>query len=78
MSTKELQKTIIDRISLITDEVLLTDINQLLDLSDDSTELYPLTSTQIEAIVETQNEVKAGNYLTSEEAGKEIDKWLEE
>lgn len=74
---KELQKIIIDKITLISDDVLLADINQMLDLNKDTTELYTLTQSQLNAIIDTQKEVKDGKFLSGEEVNSSIDKWLE-
>jgi predicted transcriptional regulator len=39
--------------------------------------IYPLTDKQLAAIEEAVEQIKAGKFLTDEEARKEIDEWLE-
>jgi hypothetical protein len=49
---------------------------KLIPQNDDSA-IYPLTDEQISVVQESQRQVKNGNFLTDEEASKEINVWLD-
>ena len=78
MSTAELKKKLIGEINDTDNEELLLDILRLIDIDHDDTALYPLTEEQISMVRESQEEVKAGKFLTEEEANKSKRKWLGE
>ena len=58
-------------------ENLLQEVFRLLELETESLEVYKLTPEQQQSIIEGQEDIKAGNSLTNEEAD-EIDQWLKE
>jgi len=54
---------------------LLEEMLQLIENEEDNS-IYELTSEQHDAVSEALNQYEKGQYLTDEEADKEISKWL--
>lgn len=71
----KLQEILIQKISSTTDERILQEVNRLLETGGDE-DIYQLTSEQIAGIEESREQIKNGQYLTNEEASKEIQEWL--
>lgn len=77
MSTVELRKRLIEKIQKTQDNRLLEEAFRLLDLeTTEDIEIYRLTEEQKKAIGEAREQVKNGQFLTEEQANKEIDEWL--
>ena len=72
MTTLERKKILKERIDF-SDEATLEKIEKLLD-----EEVFILSDKQIMQIKEAKAEYLKGNFLTEEEANKDIEKWLEE
>ena len=72
MTTLERKKILKERIEF-SDEATLEKIEKLLD-----EEVFILSDKQIIQIKEAKAEYLKGNFLTEEEANKDIEKWLEE
>lgn len=72
MTTLERKKILKERIDF-SDEATLEKIEKLLD-----EEVFLLSDKQIIQIKEAKAEYLKGNFLTEEEANKDIEKWLEE
>ncbi len=71
----KLQEILIQKISSLTDTRMLQEVNRLLETGADE-EIYELTTEQISGIEESKEQIKKGQYLTNEEANKEIQEWL--
>lgn len=71
----KLQEILIKKISSTTDERILQEVNRLLETGADE-DIYQLTPEQIEGIEESKEQIKNGQFLTNEEANKEIKEWL--
>lgn len=76
MSTIELRKRLIDKIHKTKDERILEEAYRLLELETEDIEIYKLNLDQKEAISEAREQVKNGQFLTEDQANKEIDEWL--
>jgi hypothetical protein len=76
MSTTELKKRLIDKIQKTDNENLLEEAYRLLELETQDIEVYKLTDDQRKAINEARQQIKNGEFLTDEQANKEIDEWL--
>ena len=76
MSTIELRNTIIDKIKKIDDEDLLNEVNRLIEIETSDIEIYKFSDEQKAAIEEAEDQINRGEFLTDEEATKDIDKWL--
>jgi hypothetical protein len=77
MSTAELKVKLIKEISESDDEQLLKDVYRLIELEKDDPLPYKLSDEQLSAVKEAQKQIKAGKFLTDDEANKEIGEWLE-
>ncbi len=77
MSAVELRKRLIEKIQKTHDKRILEEAYRLLELETaDDTEIYKLNDDQKKAISEARQQVKNGQFLTEEQADKEIDEWL--
>lgn len=76
MSTIELRKKVIEKIDKIESEDLLNDVNRLIDLGISDNDIYYLNEEEEQAIMEAENQIKNGQFLTDEEAKKDIAGWL--
>ena len=77
MSTAELKVRLIKEITDSDNEELLKDVFRLLEIENDESTPYVFTEEQITMVNETLEEVKAGKFLTEEEANKRTNEWLE-
>jgi secreted Zn-dependent insulinase-like peptidase len=79
MNTVALRKKIIGQIESTENINLLNDIQKLLGIEGSKIEdapYYHLNEGQKEAVLVAREEIKNGNYLTNEEANRDIDQWL--
>jgi hypothetical protein len=77
MSTVELRKRLIEKIQKTQDERILQEAFRLLELETaDNIEILKLNDDQKSAISEARQQIKNGQFLTEEQANKEVDKWL--
>lgn len=76
MSTVELRKRLIDKIEKTEDKRILEEMFRLLEIETEDIEIYTLNEGQIMAVNEAREQIKKGQFLTEEQANKEIDEWL--
>ena len=76
MSTIELKKRLIDKIQKTENEGLLEEAYRLLELETSDIEIYKLSDNQKLIVEESRQQIKNGQFLTDEQANKEIDEWL--
>lgn len=76
MSTVELRKRLIDRIEKTEDKRILEEMFRLLEIETEDIEIYKLNEDQIMAVNEAREQIKKGQFLTEEQANREIDEWL--
>jgi len=76
MSTIELRKRLIEKIQKTENEELLQEAYRLLDIEIDDAEIYTLNTDQKIVIDEAMQQIKNGQYITEQQANKEIDEWL--
>jgi hypothetical protein len=79
MSTIELKEKLIDKIQHTDDENILAELNRLLGIETDneSDDVFIFDENQKIKIEEARLQIKNGDFLTHDEANKEIDEWLE-
>ena len=77
MSTVELRKQLIEKIQATDNEMLLQEAYRLLDLESVDIDKYTLTDDQLAVVAEAKKEIKAGRFLTNDQANNEIDEWLD-
>ena len=76
MNTAELKIDLIHRISELKDVAVMEQIKRLLDFELND-ERYITTDEQKQAIFSAQKEIESGEFLTEDEAEKEMQRWLE-
>ncbi len=75
MTTLELKRRVIDKVNKVYDESLLMDLMRLMDDSDDN-EIHRLSHAHKIAVQTAINQIDSGDYLTNDQADKEMDEWL--
>ena len=78
MTTVELKKRLIKRINRIKDELLLQEMSRLAGVEVEESDVYFFTEEESRAIEEAREAYARGEFLTDEEANKEVDEWLGE
>lgn len=73
-----MRKWLIDKIQKTDNENLLEEAYRLLNLETEDIEVYKLSDDQRNATHEARHQIKNGQFLTDEQANKEIDEWLNE
>ena len=76
MSSAELKKRLIDKIQKTDNENLLEEAFRLLQLESEDIEVYKLSEDQKNVVNEARQQIKNGQFLTDDEANKEINEWL--
>jgi len=76
MSTVELRKRLIEKIQKTENENLLLEAYRLLELETEDLEVYKLSDEQVNVVNEAREQIKNGQYLTDDQANKDIDEWL--
>ncbi|MEX2230579.1 MAG: hypothetical protein WD824_00355 [Cyclobacteriaceae bacterium] len=76
MSSAELKKRLIDKIQKTDNENLLEEAFRLLQLESEDIEIYKLSDEQKSAVNEAREQIKRGEFLTDDEANKDVDEWL--
>lgn len=75
MTTIEMKNQVIRKINQLTDTELLMDVYKLLNDNLVDSEIYRLSDNHKVAIDTAINQINNGDFLTSEQANKEIDEW---
>jgi uncharacterized membrane protein len=76
MTTLELKKKLIKRINNIDDELLLQEMSRLAGIGEQESDIYYFTEEESRAIEEARESYARGEFLTNDEANKEVDEWL--
>ncbi|MGB3852423.1 MAG: hypothetical protein WA958_20835 [Tunicatimonas sp.] len=76
MSTIELKQKLISKIQETVDDSLLEEALRLLNSESSESEVLVLNKDQVNAVNEAQAQIKSGQFLSNEQANKEIDEWL--
>lgn len=72
----ELKNQIVHQIQETTSSSILEEVYRLLALESDSSTTYTLSEIQLQSITEAKNQNKQGRFVTTEQAGKDIDECL--
>ncbi len=75
MTTVELKRKLIRKINSMQNELLLEEMLRLAG-SSDKNDLYILSDEQVDAIEQSQEQYRKGEFLSNEDSDKEIDEWL--
>ena len=76
MSTIELKQKLISKIQETVDVSLLEEALRLLDIESIESDVLILNKEQVNAVNEAQAQIKSGQFLSNEQANREIDEWL--
>ncbi len=76
MSAIELRERLIKKIRETNDENILEEAYRLLDLETNDTEIYKFPDDQKTEIETYRSQINQGQFLTNDQANKEIDEWL--
>lgn len=76
MSISEIRKKIVRRVNEVENDIILEEVFRILDHSDNVTEIYQFSQTQLNILDKREHEVKNGKFINNEESELELDKWL--
>jgi predicted transcriptional regulator len=76
MSTLEMKKELIEKIQSTNDEVLLEEVYRLLEINNEEIDTIILSDYQKAKINAGIKDMETGNFLSNEDANKEIEEWL--
>jgi oxalate decarboxylase/phosphoglucose isomerase-like protein (cupin superfamily) len=76
MTVKDLKQKLIRRIDQSENSELLEEMYRLIANEESNENLYELSKDQIRAVEEGQLQYKEGEFLTSDQADKDVDEWL--
>ena len=71
-----LKLRLIYKIQTTQNQELLEEAFRLLELESDDIDIYKLTADQHKSIKEAQEQIRNGQFLTDDQANKDIDEWL--
>ena len=76
MTTIEMKNQVIGKINQLTDNELLMDVYKLLNDSLADSDVYELSDNHKIAIDRAISQIDNGDFLTNDQANKEINEWL--
>ncbi|HLN73539.1 MAG TPA: hypothetical protein VK205_09610 [Prolixibacteraceae bacterium] len=76
MTSIELKNKVISKIRQVNDDEILKEIYKLLDDSVEDSDIIMLSENHKNAIEVAKEQIENGEYLTNDQANKEIGKWL--
>lgn len=76
MTSIDLKNKVISKIRQVNDEEILKEIYKLLDDSLEDVDKLMLSGDHKNAIEEAKAQIENGEYITNEQANKEIREWL--
>ncbi len=76
LSTNEIKQQLTEGIENIDENDFLLTIKELIDRKYSPSAISALTSQQKQRIVESEQQIENGDYLTDDEVNKLIDRWL--
>ncbi|NJK97326.1 MAG: hypothetical protein HC905_22620 [Bacteroidales bacterium] len=75
MTSAELKNQLIEKINKLSDETLLQDVMKLIDNTEES-EIFILSDDHEAAVNIAIDQISKGDFLTNNQANKEINEWL--
>ena len=73
MTVIEIRKELIGKINKIKNDEILEEIYRLIENKETNLDVYVLSDDQKNAVAEAQQQIKNVDYLTEEQADKEIE-----
>lgn len=78
MSTEEIKSKLHESIENIDDNEFLLVVKELIDRKYSALDYPELIKIQYDRILESEEQIEKGDFLTNNQVDKIIDKWLEE
>ena len=76
MSTAELKEKVIAQINETDDDGLLDEISTMLDIAARTKDgVYEMSNAEIEAVEDGLRQLKNGQWITHEEAKRQVEEW---
>jgi len=76
MSSEEIKSVLHESIENIEDDDFLLSVKEIIDSKYRLSTIPKISDDQIERILESDDQIEKGNFLTNEEADKLVDEWL--
>lgn len=76
MLSKEMKKELIDKINSTKDENILEEVYRILEIGTTEVEMIVLSDEQKNSIDKGLKDFEERNYLSSEDANRQIEEWL--
>lgn len=76
MLTNEMKQELIDKIKSTKDGNILEEVYRILEVGTQEVEMIVLSNEQKGSIDKGIKDIEEGNYLSNEEANREIEGWL--
>lgn len=76
MSSAEIKKQLIEKIQSTEDENLLEEVYRILEMNTQDFDKIMLSDFQKSKIEAGLKDMESGNYISHEEANREIEEWL--
>lgn len=77
MKITDLKKKLIHRINQSENDLLLEEMYRLIANEEEGTDILELSPEQKLAVEEAQEQYRKGQFLSQEQADKDIDEWLD-
>jgi len=76
MSSEEIKSVLHESIENIEDDDFLLAVKEIIDNRYRLSTVPKVSDDQVKRILESDDQIKKGNFLTNEEADKLVDEWL--
>ena len=76
MEEDNLKYDLLDKLISIEDYHLLEKVNELIGNVDVNKSVFKITSDQKKMLIESEEDIANGNFITDEELNEDEDKWL--
>ena len=76
MTVVELKEKLIAKISTTNDKELLDEVSWIIDVEEPDNEMHIMSAGEIEAVKEGLEQIKNGQYISNEEANRQVEEWL--
>jgi hypothetical protein len=78
MTVVEMKEKLIERINNLEDEKTLERLTWVIDIDDTPDGVYKLSDEEKAAVEDGRNQIRNGQWISHEDANKQIDEWLKE
>ncbi len=76
MSSEEIKSVLHESIENIEDDDLLLSVKEIIDSKYRVASIPKVSDNQMERILESNDQIEKGNFLSNEDADKLVDEWL--